>query len=269
MILIQGRTAPAVWLAAVEHVMMLPRAEDFDVFLHISHPTVLSTEDRAVHDEVDSFLKSHGAFGLHTVAETIFPLSEYLRGGATAVFEGYPEKLRQIQKGRTDGNWGSYAYRILRQTDHKGNLFNPLKDLINKINAHGKYRASFELSKGLLFEDELRIYEPTTDRKRLYGGPCLSHLSIKVDDGSIRFNATYRSHYYIRRLLGNLIGLGRLQYFIARETNLKVGGLTINSTLARLDTRLGGTNSAHWSKTEVSALISRCRSIYGEIPNAA
>lgn len=147
MILIQGRTAPAVWLAAVEHVMMLPRAEDFDVFLHISHPTVLSTEDRAVHDEVDSFLKSHGAFGLHTVAETIFPLSEYLRGGAPAIFEGYPEKLRQIQKGRADGNWGSYAYRILRQTDHKGNLFNPLKDLINKINAHGKYRASFELSK--------------------------------------------------------------------------------------------------------------------------
>ena len=269
MILIQERTAPAVWLAAVEHLMMLPRAEDFDVFLHITHPTVLSTEDRAVHDEVDSFLKSHGAYGLHTVAETIFPLSEYLRGGTTAVFEDYPEKLRQIQKGRTDGNWGSYAYRILRQVDHKGNLFNPLKELTNKIKNHGQYRASFELSKGHLFEDELQIYEPAFDRKRLYGGPCLSHISIKVNDGAIRFNATYRSHYYMRRLLGNLIGLGRLQYFIARETNLKVGGLTINSTLARIDTRLGGANCAHWNKREVSALISRCRSIYDEMPDAA
>lgn len=269
MILIQGRTAPAVWLSAVEHVMMRPRAEDFDVFLHITHPTVLSTEDRIVHDEVDTFLKSHGAFGLHTVAETIFPLSAYLRGGTTEVFEHFPETLRQIQKGRADGNWGTYAYRILRQMDHKGNLFNPLKDLIEKITKHGKYKASFELSDGIPFEDELKIYAPATDRKRLYGGPCLSHLSIKVHDGFLRFNATYRSHYYIRRLLGNLIGLGRLQYFIARETELEVGGLTINSTLARIDTRLGGSNTACWTKDEIRDLISRCRSTYNTVQDAA
>lgn len=92
------------------------------------------------------------------------------------------------------------------------------------------------------FEDDIPIYEPATDRKRLYGGPCLSHLSIKVHDGKVRFNATYRSHYYIRRLLGNLVGLGRLQYFFARETGLEIGTLTINSTFARLDTGSG----RHW-----------------------
>ena len=269
MILIQGKTAPAAWLAAVEHVMTLPRAEDFDVFLHITHPTVLSAEDRDVHDAVDSFLKSRGAFGLHTVAETIFPLSEYMRGGTKAVFEDFPTKLREIQKGRRDGNWGSYAYRILRQKDHNGNVFNPLEDLINKIKCHGKYRASFELGQGLSFQDEVPIYDPATDRKRLYGGPCLSHLSVKVHDGFVRFNATYRSHYYVRRLLGNLIGLARLQFFIARETNLAVGGLTINSTLARIDTRSGGADSAHWNKGEVRALIARCRAIYNTIPDAA
>lgn len=269
MILIQGRSAPAVWLAAVEHVMTRPRAEDFDVFLHITHPTVLSIEDKAVYHEVDSFLKSRGAYGLHTVAETIFPLSEYKRGGAEAVFNTFPEKLRDIQKGRSDGNWGSYAYRILRQMDHKGYLFNPLKDLVDKVKRHAKYRASFELCKGLPLEDEIQFYDPANDRKRLYGGPCLSHLSIKAHDGLIRFNATYRSHYYMGRLLGNLIGLGRLQYFIARETHLAVGALTINSTLARIDTKSGGPHRAHWTKADVGTLVSRCRSIYNPTAHMA
>lgn len=260
--LIKGQTAPAVWLAAVEHLTRCPATEDFDVFLHIEEPTVLSIADAAVYKEVDGFLISHGAFGVHTVAETIFPLNEYMHSGARGVFDDYPPKIRAIQKARHDGNWGCYAYRILRQKDLKGATFNPLSDMVNKIREHGKYRASFELGQGRPFEDEIPIYDPATDRKRLYGGPCLSHLSIKVHDGKVRFNATYRSHYYVRRLLGNLFGLGRLQYFLARETNLAVGGLTINSTFARLDTGNGEGSGGHWTKREVEALIARCRAIY-------
>src|SRR5262249_7683997 len=157
-----------------------------------------------------------------------FPLDEYLHGGAKGVFEGYPPKIRAIQKARADGNWGCYAYRILRQKDVTGDIFNPLEKVVDKIKKHSKYCASFELGQGRPIEEDIPIYDAATDRKRLYGGPCLSHVSIKVHDGMVRFNATYRSHYYVRRLLGNLVGLGRLQYFVARETNLKVGGLTVN-----------------------------------------
>lgn len=260
--LIKRQTAPEAWLAAVEHVACCAKAEDYDVFLHIYQPTVLSAVDASVYKEVDSFLISHGAFSVHTVAETIFPLDEYMRNGAEGLFETYPEKLRAIQKGRTDGNWGSYSYRILRQRNFEGTVFNPLADMVDKIRMHGKYRASFELGQGRPFEDEVPIYDPATDRKRLYGGPCLSHLSIKVHDGKIRFNATYRSHYYMRRLLGNLVGLGRLQYFLARETDLAVGGLTINSTFARLDTGSGKGSGGHWTMHEVETLIERCRTIY-------
>ncbi len=267
--LIQRQTAPAVWLAAVEHLTKCDDTEDFDVILHIAEPTVLSAADAVVYKEMDSFLTNHGAFSVHTVAETIFPLDEYMRKGARGLFEDYPSKLRAIQKGRTDGNWGSYSYRILRQKDFEGNTFNPLEDLVNKIAKHGKYRASFELGQGRHFEDEILIYDAATDRKRLYGGPCLSHLSIKVHDGKIRFNATYRSHYYVRRLLGNLVGLGRLQYFLARETKLKVGTLTINSTFARLDTGSGEGSGGSWTKREVEALIARCRDIYNASTAAA
>lgn len=267
--LIEGQTAPRVWLGAVEHLADCPETQDFDVFLHVAEPTVLSAADALVYKELDNFLTSHDAFSVHTVAETIFPLDEYARNGARGLFDDYPAKLRAIQKGRTDGNWGSYSYRILRQKDFEGKTFNPLEDMVTKIANHGKYTASFELGQGRPFEDEIPIYDPATDRKRLYGGPCLSHLSIKVHDGRICFNATYRSHYYVRRLFGNLVGLGRLQYFLARETKLAVGGLTINSTFARLDTGSGGGSGGRWTKREVEALISRCRAIYDATPAQA
>jgi hypothetical protein len=260
--MIKGQTAPAVWLAAVEHLSGCGDHEDFDVFLHVAEPTVLSKPDAAVYEEVDSFLTTRGGFSVHTIAETIFPLDEYLHGGAPGVFNDFPSKIRAIQKARDDGNWGSYAYRILRQKDMHGETFNPLEDLVKKITNHGKYRASFEMNRGHPFEDDIPIYDPATDRKRLYGGPCLSHLSIKVHDGKVRFNATYRSHYYVRRLLGNLVGLGRLQFFVAREAGLEVGGLTINSTFARLDTGTGDGCGGRWGKRDVSALIARCRAIY-------
>lgn len=268
--LIKGQTAPEVWLAAVEHLAKQPDVEDFDVILHIAEPTVLSAADAAVSHAVDDFLTSRGAFSIHTVAETIFPLDEYMRHGAEGLYGAYPEKLRGIQKARSDGNWGSYAYRTLRQRDADGKMFIPLRDMVEKIRNHGKYRASFELGTGHLFEDEIRIYDATTDRKRLYGGPCLSHLSVKVHDGKVRFNATYRSHYYVRRLLGNLVGLGRLQYFMARETGLEVGSLTVNSTFARLDSGSGEGSGGHWSKSEALCLISECRGLYrGDAGTAA
>ncbi|HEV2605647.1 MAG TPA: hypothetical protein VGU24_18520 [Microvirga sp.] len=261
--LIRGDTSPSVWLAGVEHLNKIKSGEDFDVFLHIAQPTVLTAEDRRVHDEVDRFLTSYGAFSVHTVAETIFPLDKYQRSGTASLFKTYPEKLRAIQKARKDGRWGSYAYRILRQKDAAGETFNPLEDMLKKIKKHGKFRASYELGQGLFLQDDIPIYDPATDRKLLYGGPCLSHLSIKVHDGHVRFNATYRSHFYIERLLGNLIGLGRLQFFLAHEAGLKVGGLTINSTFAKLDTDGG------WSKTAIRELIGRCRAIYDDAREAA
>lgn len=266
--LIKGQTAPSVWLAAAEYLEHCPDQEDFDVILHVTEPTVLSKQDAAVYQEVDQFLTGHGAFSIHTVAETIFPLDEYLRKGTNSVFKEFPDKIRAIQKGRSDSNWGSYAYRFLRQQDAHGEIFNPLEELVAKIVAHGKYRASFELNAGRPLEEDIPIYDAVTDRKRLYGGPCLSHLSIKVHDGKVRLNATYRSHYYVKRLLGNLVGLGRLQYFLAKETKLQIGTLTINSTFACLDTGSSDTGG-RWGKRDVEALIARCRNLYQTEPAAA
>jgi len=54
----------------------------------------------------------------------------------------------------------------------------------------------------------------------------------------------------MQRLLGDMIGLGRLMKFVADEAAVGVGDLTIVSTRAEIDTV--GTNR------DIAALIERC-----------
>jgi hypothetical protein len=49
----------------------------------------------------------------------------------------------------------------------------------------------------------------------------------------------YRNHYYVEKLLGNLIGLGRLLQFVADESGIAMGSLTILSTHATVDVKNG------------------------------
>lgn len=263
--LIKGTSIPEVWLAACEYLQTGPGHEDFDVFLHITDPSPLSKADAKVIEGVENFLVQHGGASVYTVAETIFPLQDYIRGGAKAVFDTYPERMAKIHAARSDRQWGNYAMRILRQKDRDGTIYNPLHDLLKKIQDHGEYKATFELGQGQPLDgyeavgDDIAIYNGAADRRPMYGHlPCLMHLSIKLDHGKVRLNATYRSHYYVQRLLGNLLGLARLQYFLAHESELEIGPLTINSTYAKLDTG----DKGRWNLGDINALLAASRQLY-------
>ncbi len=67
----------------------------------------------------------------------------------------------------------------------------------------------------------------------------------------LTLTAQYRNHFYIEKLLGNLIGLGRLMAFVARETQLQVGPLTVISTHAEIDQPNGARRS------DIMAMIGR------------
>ena len=269
--LIRGESTPEVWLRACEYLAKTKDHDDFDVILHITDPSPLSKSDARVLASVDRFLVKHGGASVDTVAETIFPLQDYLRGGKNGVFEIYPERMAKIHSARKDRQWGNYAMRILRQKDRDGTIYNPLKDLLKKIQNHGDYKATFELGSGHALDgdyvdicgseatgDDIAIYNGAADRRPMYGHlPCLMHLSVKLDHGKVRLNATYRSHYYVQRLLGNLLGLARLQYFLAHEAGLNIGPLTINSTYAKLDTAAG-----KWSMRDIQGLLLASREFY-------
>ncbi len=62
----------------------------------------------------------------------------------------------------------------------------------------------------------------------------------------------YRNHFYIEKLLGNLVGLGRLMAFVAREGGgLDVGSLTVVSTHAEIDTPRGA------RRADINAMLAR------------
>lgn len=88
------------------------------------------------------------------------------------------------------------------------------------------------------------------------GGPCLSHISFKAErGGKLHLTAVYRLHYYVQRAYGNLLGLARLQTFVAEQAGLTVGSLVCHSTRAELE--VGRHGQAKWTKREVDSLISR------------
>ena len=106
---------------------------------------------------------------------------------------------------------------------------------------------------------ELALYDPARDSSRApYGGQCLSFLSFKLLKGSpkqVALTAFYRNHYYIEKLLGNLIGLGQLMAFVARETDQTVGPLTVISSHATIDLpRAHGRSS---TRSDLSSLLEK------------
>lgn len=69
-----------------------------------------------------------------------------------------------------------------------------------------------------------------SDTLRTRGAPCLQYVQFRVyDDTKIGVTALYRSHDYLSKALGNMVGLQRLGRFVAQETGREFGRLTVIS----------------------------------------
>lgn len=247
------------WLDGMALLQQQPGNTAFNVVLDISTPHVLGEQDRAVLAKVDRFLAGHGKNRLQTVANTIFPEALYRRYGADGVFKVYPSKVYPVLK--KENPWGTYVHRMVRRENRAGKVVNPLENVITalktEIRSRGPKRARYELGMTDPFMD-ISIADPALpSAKKAIGGPCLSHLSFKLDpaSGQVRLVVFYRSHYYVERALGNLVGLARLLSFVANEAGLSPGPLTCISSYARIDV------GPHWRRSEIDQLVSECKSM--------
>ena len=69
-----------------------------------------------------------------------------------------------------------------------------------------------------------------SDTLRTRGSPCLQYVQFRVfDEDKIGVTGLYRSHDYLSKALGNLIGLQRLGKFVAQETGREFGRVTVIS----------------------------------------
>lgn len=248
------RIVPA-WVSAARSLEMAPGRTNRNFVLEIASPTTLSEEDIAVIGVVDAELReAKGGIGVYTVAATIFPQRAYSRYGRPAFYDHF---LKTMKKGQKPNTWGTYAMRMMDRTHPKtGKSINPLEIIVTKLQkakADRKIRSAYELGvhevSDILENEiggELPIYAPATDGGRATNIPCLSHLSFKLDPEcqTVDLTAVYRSHYYGRRALGNLIGLSQLQAFVSKESGYAPGVLTCVSTLAFLDADAFGGVSA-------------------------
>lgn len=251
---ITGASRAATWLAAVQHLAGCANWEDYNLVLEILDPMRRDAGDRRVEERVDAFLRTAGRSPISTVAETIFPAGEYRRHGPKGVYEIYPDEIYPTIKRLPELKWGTYAHRLVRRIGPNGTI-NPLAYCIEKIqkqlDGNATKTACYELSLSDVGLD-LPLYDPLSDRKHHIGGPCLSHVSLKITrDKKVVFTALYRSHYYIQRALGNLLGLARLQAFVCEQVKLSPGALMCVSTYATLERE-----SKAWTKRDVATLIS-------------
>jgi thymidylate synthase len=68
------------------------------------------------------------------------------------------------------------------------------------------------------------------DSLRTRGSPCLQYVQFRVFDGDrVGVTGLYRSHDYLSKALGNMVGLQRLARFVAQQTGRKFGQVTVIS----------------------------------------
>jgi len=227
------------WVAAATAIAS--DVEAYNVVIDVEYPVNYDERDNEVFKLVDSFLKSRDQKPIATVVNTIFPQALYLQHGSPDFYDEYHKFFERLT---TSKSWGRYFDRLTRRQTLEGEPFNPLEELIDKLrkqnDAEQRYKAVYELA----------VYDPQRDRNYLRGGQCLSFLSFKRHpERGLTLTAMYRNQMYITRCLGNRIGLGLLQAFVAKEAKLDVGPLTCISTHAELDTGNG------WGIREARKLI--------------
>lgn len=254
-------TRAEAWLLAAEHMQKTHKRE-YNVVLEIEQPGLATDVSRAIEKKVDDFLRTKGAQPTHTVAETIFPATEYQNGGIGAVY-AYPDSVFAFIKSK-ETRWGTYALRLTQRKTSDGKTVIPLEMAIEKLKKQlknrGAMRGIYELDLGMEAL-ELKLYEMEEDHNNHRGGQCMSHISIKLgEQGELYLTAIYRYQYYVQKALGNFLGLARLQAAVAHEVGVPVGPLVCHATMAVLEDKQFESELA-WSRADVTALIAECQDI--------
>jgi len=262
-------TRAGVWLQAAR-TLFDNQDRIYNLILEIQQPSAATPTSRAIERHVDNFLHKYDCQPNHTVAETIFPAAEYVRGGLAAVL-AYPTTVYPVIQPLN--RWGTYALRITERKCSDGSTFRPLEALINKLRRQlaqqGPKRAVYELD--LMSEPlDLKLYEADVDRNNAVAGQCLSHLSFKLGPNrELYLTAIYRYQWFVQKALGNLLGLARLQDCIAREVGIPVGPLVCHATLAILEDEK--VQKGIWNRVALEKLIGLCEQslTVAETENAA
>ena len=256
------------WLKSAQ-LLFTEHERVYNLIVEIQQPGLETEATKAIEQRMDRFLAEHNCLPVQTVADTIFPATEYKSGGLKKVF-AYPTDVYPHIKSIPANRWGTYALRLTRRVCSDSSTINPLEIVIDKLKAalasaervkNGPPRAIYELDMALE-PLELKFYDVEQDYDNPRGGQCLSHISLKLGpEHELYLTAVYRYQYFVQKALGNFKGLARLQACIAREIGVPVGPLVCHATLATLEEGTGGGGQTRWGRGALEALVKDCEVI--------
>lgn len=225
--LIQEQTMDAAWSTAVARLRALDD-ECYDLLVEIQDPSA-GIADGEVPRRLDSVLLAHGQDGVATVANTIFPAALAASSPDRATLYRRYDTILPILRRERKNKKGVYFERLIRyplQGDpaRRNQLELTISDLQRQLATRHPRRHAYEL----------QIFGPGKDRLPM-GFPCMSSASVHLDAGRLRLAATYRNQYYVRKALGNFLGLAQLQAWIANEVGLPAGALSVHAFHAEID----------------------------------
>jgi hypothetical protein len=248
--LIPATTITDAWLQALGHLHRNDRAA-FDLVVAIADPTPEHVDPLIV-DALDHLLSTKRFQDVTTVRNTIFPvgLARSLHD-RDKLYERYTRLLPTLRRIKANRR-GIYFERLINYAlirDAKG--VNQIERIIMTLQNELSRRETGQGPLAHVYEAQIHI--PGRDNRPM-GFPCMSSLSFHLDGPNLRLSATYRNQYYIRKALGNFLGLAELQRFIADAVRLNQGPLSVHAFHAEIDPDVG--------KQEAANLLHTCEGIY-------
>jgi thymidylate synthase len=247
-VLVCGADVSRAWLAAVQHLSAQPGDQCSNLAVSIEDPTA---EVADLRQKLDAFTEAEGRRGhaipaIHSTAGTIFPSGLYrpnTKAPAKHLFE-MERLIRHVVRKHRENKRGTYFERLVAYPLADGSEVNQLDRVLKKL------QRAAELGQRNGNRYELATFHPGRDTNPT-AFPCLSHISITLQDGRLDGTAVYRNQYFLARAYGNYLGLGEVLRFLATESGFVVGELLCVSSHAYLEVREHG-------RARVEELMQRC-----------
>lgn len=247
--------------ASLSEAWALALAQTQEAGGHLVHLTMTVTEpgleDPEIRSTVDEFLgrpwpKKCNAQSIETVAGTIFPIDLYpsprtawtpdlsppdqetVDSSRAFLYEAYLSILPTLKTVASNSR-GTYFSRMISWPGADAGGPNQLETRIFALRKlwDGKARTN-NLQDIDLSADSMPVHAglqlTKADESRIYGFPCLVHLSLTLVGGRLNLLGVYRHQYMVTKAYGNLLGLSRLLHFLAEQTGFEVGELCVQAT---------------------------------------
>ncbi len=238
---VQGPDVSSAWRLTAEHVGRSPERKAFHTVTVVDDPTL---EDASIRANVDQLMVNHKFQTVETVANTIFPMA--LAGSSADpahLVERYRSMYPRLRRLDRDNANGTYFGRLV-EFPNGGSPVDQLGKIILRLKTQsaqkGPMGAAYEASY-LAAEDgaePLGVYHPASDNK-YRGFPCMSAMSFQRDRTHLHLLAHYRYEYLASKGYGNYLGVARLLSYVAKQSELEVGQLTIIAGRSHLDITMG------------------------------